>query len=119
MQTTAIETVANSLPKNKVILLTLLISKRYIPYTDLRKITCFYAVALKNKLLLLIILSYSDNIYDMQRLCGKRMDEKKRPQAVLMRNWCTASISTDTRQSPDYQQKEFLPHSHKMRNLFS
>ena len=38
MQTTAIGMVANSLPKNKVILLTLLISKRYIPYTDLRKI---------------------------------------------------------------------------------
>ena len=37
MQTTAIRTVANSLPENKVILLTLLISKRYIPYTDLRK----------------------------------------------------------------------------------
>ena len=119
MQTTAIRTVANSLPQNEVILLTLLISKRYIPNTDLRKITCFYAVALKNKLLLLIILSYSDNIHGMQRLCGKRMDEKKRPQAVLMRNWCTASISTDTRHSPDYQQKEFLPHSHKMRNIFS
>ena len=38
MQTTAIRTVANSLPENEVILLTLLISKRYIPYTDLRKI---------------------------------------------------------------------------------
>ena len=38
MQTTAIRTVANSLPQNEVILLTLLISKRYIPYTDLRKI---------------------------------------------------------------------------------
>lgn len=37
MQTTAIRTVANSLPENEVILLTLLISKRYIPYTDLRK----------------------------------------------------------------------------------
>ncbi len=37
MQTTAIGTVAKSLPKNEVILLTLLISKRYIPYTDLRK----------------------------------------------------------------------------------
>ena len=37
MQTTAIRTVANSLPQNEVILLTLLISKRYIPYTDLRK----------------------------------------------------------------------------------
>ncbi len=31
MQTTAIRTVANSLPENEVILLTLLISKRYIP----------------------------------------------------------------------------------------
>ena len=38
MQTTAIRTVANSLPENEVIFLTLLISKRYIPYTDLRKI---------------------------------------------------------------------------------
>ena len=38
MQTTAIRTVANSLPENEVILLTLLISKRYIPYTDLHKI---------------------------------------------------------------------------------
>lgn len=37
MQTTAIGTVANSLPENEVILLTLLISKRYIPYTDLVK----------------------------------------------------------------------------------
>lgn len=37
MQPTAIGTVANSLPENKVILLTLLISKRYISYTDLRK----------------------------------------------------------------------------------
>lgn len=35
MQTTAIRTVANSLPQNEVILLTLLISKRYIPNTDL------------------------------------------------------------------------------------
>ncbi len=39
MQTTAIGTVAKSLPQNVVILLTLLIPKRYIPYTDLRKIT--------------------------------------------------------------------------------
>lgn len=37
MQTTAIRTVANSLPQNEVILLTLLISKRYIPNTDLTK----------------------------------------------------------------------------------
>ena len=39
MQTTAIGTVANSLPQNEVILLTLLISKGYIPYTDLQKIS--------------------------------------------------------------------------------
>lgn len=37
MQTTAIRTVANPLPENEVILLTLLIPKRYIPYTDLHK----------------------------------------------------------------------------------
>ena len=37
MQTTAIRTLANSLPQNEVILLTLLISERYIPYTDLHK----------------------------------------------------------------------------------
>ena len=37
MQTTAIRTVAKSLPQNEVILLTFLISTRYIPYTDLRK----------------------------------------------------------------------------------
>ena len=41
MQTTAIRTVANSLPENEVILLTLLISKRYIPYTHLQKIPQF------------------------------------------------------------------------------
>ena len=34
-QTTAIGTVAKSLPQNKVILLTHLISNSYIPYTDL------------------------------------------------------------------------------------
>ena len=38
MQTTAIRTVANSLPQIEVILLTLLISERFIPYTDLHKI---------------------------------------------------------------------------------
>jgi hypothetical protein len=37
MQTTAIRTVANSLPQNEVILLTLLISTGYIPYTNLLK----------------------------------------------------------------------------------
>ena len=35
MQTTAIGTVANSLPQNEVILLTLLISKRYILFAEL------------------------------------------------------------------------------------
>ena len=38
MQTTAIGTVANSLPQNEVIFLTILILNRYVPYTDLRKI---------------------------------------------------------------------------------
>lgn len=38
MQTTAIGMVTNSLPGNGVILLTILISKRSIPYTDLREI---------------------------------------------------------------------------------
>ena len=37
-QTTAIGTVAKSLPQNKVILLTCLISNSYIPYTDLPEI---------------------------------------------------------------------------------
>ena len=43
MQTTAIGTVANSLLQNEVIILTLLISTRYIPYTDLHKnpVRCF------------------------------------------------------------------------------
>lgn len=34
-RTTTIRTVANSLPENEAILLTFLISKRYIPHTDL------------------------------------------------------------------------------------
>lgn len=36
MQTTAIGTVANSLPENEVILLTLLISKGYILFAELQ-----------------------------------------------------------------------------------
>ena len=39
MQTTAIGTVANSLPENEVILLTLLISKGYILFAELRNIS--------------------------------------------------------------------------------
>lgn len=38
---TVIGMVANSLPGNEVILLTLLISNRYIPYTDLSRILPF------------------------------------------------------------------------------
>lgn len=45
MQTAAIRTVAYSLPQNEVILLTLLISRRYIPYTDLRKIFLFIPIS--------------------------------------------------------------------------
>ena len=41
MQTTAIRTVAKSLPQNKVILLTCLISNSYIPYTDLKKLFAY------------------------------------------------------------------------------
>ena len=37
MQTTAIRTVANSLPENGINLLILFISDRYIPHTDLMK----------------------------------------------------------------------------------
>ena len=37
MQSTAIGTVAKSLPKNREILLNRLISNSYIPYTDLQK----------------------------------------------------------------------------------
>ena len=36
MQTTAIGTVANSLPKNEVNPLTILISSRYIPFAELK-----------------------------------------------------------------------------------
>ena len=49
MQTTAIRTVAKSLPQNKVILLTCLISNSYIPYTDLHKKLDFYASQIKIK----------------------------------------------------------------------
>ena len=45
MQTTAMGTVANSLPKNEIILLTLLISDWYIPYTDLIKIRVYIGMS--------------------------------------------------------------------------
>lgn len=46
MQSTAIGTVAKSLPPNRGILLTHLISDSYIPYTDLQKI---FEITLQNK----------------------------------------------------------------------
>ena len=46
MQTTAIRTVSNSLPENGINLLTLLISNRYIPYTDLTK---FYGISAESR----------------------------------------------------------------------
>ena len=48
MQTTAIRTVAKSLPQNKVILLTCLISNSYIPYTDLRKFIIWQMISVRN-----------------------------------------------------------------------
>lgn len=49
MQTTAIRTVAKSLPQNKVILLTCLISNSYIPYTDLRKFSGLALIQVRKK----------------------------------------------------------------------
>ena len=53
--------VSNSLPENEVILLTLLIAKRNIPYTDLRKINgktnAPISAGFRNKLHLAMILS--------------------------------------------------------------
>ena len=46
MQTTAFRTVAYSLPQNEVILLTFLISERFIPYTDLHGNVGLYDLAL-------------------------------------------------------------------------
>ena len=43
MQTTAIGTVANSLPENEVILLTLLILNGYILFAELRNMCCHHA----------------------------------------------------------------------------
>lgn len=48
MQTTAIRTVAKSLPQNKVILLTCLISNSYIPYTDLQKFIIWQMISVRN-----------------------------------------------------------------------
>ncbi len=56
MQTTAIGTVANSLPENEIILLTLLISKGYILFAELLNILrpclrelCYIVFSCKSK----------------------------------------------------------------------
>ena len=61
MQTTAIRTVANSLPNNGIKLLTLLISKRYIPYTDLRKLFAKSIILSKKDCLLMLKLNIAMN----------------------------------------------------------
>ena len=69
MQTTAIRTVANSLPENEVILLTLLIAKRNIPYTDLRKINgktnAPISAGFRNRLHLAMILSRKSDCLEL------------------------------------------------------
>ncbi|MDN0081016.1 hypothetical protein QVO32_16655, partial [Bacteroides gallinaceum] len=76
MQTTAIRTVANSLPKNEVILLTLLISKRNIPYTDLRKINgktnAPISAGFRNKLHLAMILSGKSDCLELGKMWPKK-----------------------------------------------
>lgn len=49
MQTTAIRTVAYSLPENEAILLTLLISNRYILFAELRNIFVMYNMQSRGK----------------------------------------------------------------------
>ena len=61
MQTTAIETVANSLPKNEVISLTILISGRYILFAELRNIIGFSQLLFNFMEKLLIIINYDEN----------------------------------------------------------
>lgn len=70
MQTTAIGTVANSLPENGVILLTFLISKRYIPYTDLRKNFAFEAGLLSVPFARLVMARFAaDQLGEDFKLC--------------------------------------------------
>lgn len=59
MQTTAIGTVANSLPENEVILLTLLISKGYILFAELRY------NSVKSKLFILICVNRNLNVFSV------------------------------------------------------
>ena len=77
MQTTAIRTVANSLPKNEVILLTLLISKRNIPYTDLRKINgktnAPIPAGFRNRLHLAMILSGKSDCLELGENVAKEV----------------------------------------------
>ena len=70
MQTTAIGTVANSLPENKVILITLLNSSRYIPYTDLRKNFAFEAGLLSVPFARLVMARFAaDQLGEDFKLC--------------------------------------------------
>ncbi|OUP28286.1 hypothetical protein B5F25_17875 [Bacteroides sp. An19] len=75
MQTTAIRTVANSLPENEVILLTLLISKRN-PYTDLRKINgktnAPISAGFRNRLHLTMILSGKSDCLELRKMWPKK-----------------------------------------------
>ena len=71
MQTTAIRTVAKSLPQNKVILLTCLISNSYIPYTDLLKFSASQTTFAKDL---------------------RKNSQKKYFQIVIMRPKGTASV---------------------------
>lgn len=67
MQTTAIGTVAKSLPQNVVILLTLLIPKRYIPYTDLLKKFALVKEYLSTK--------WSIDIDELEKIVQRRMGD--------------------------------------------
>ena len=67
MQTTAIRTVTNSLPENEVILLTLLISKRYIIQNsgncgNGQKVVCKLAVAVGFHLMTMRLVIFSLNL---------------------------------------------------------
>lgn len=77
MQTTAIRTVANSLPENEVILLTLLIAKRNIPYTDLRKINgktnAPISAGFRNRLHLAMILSGKSDCLELGENVAKEV----------------------------------------------
>ncbi len=69
-QTVTIRTVANSLPENGIFLLTLLILKRYIPYTDLRKNFAFEAGLLSVPFARLVMARFAaDQLGEDFKLC--------------------------------------------------